>query len=110
MDFKLFVVSFVTVFVSELGDKSQLAAIALGGSSPSPKVVFLGSASALLLASFLSVLLGESTALLLPEKVGYKGCFLFFFFLFYPAIWVWAARCTACMWPVRYTSVMTVSD
>ncbi|KPQ36281.1 MAG: putative membrane protein [Phormidesmis priestleyi Ana] len=69
MDFKLFVVSFVTVFVSELGDKSQLAAIALGGSSPSPKVVFLGSASALLLASFLSVLLGESTALLLPEKV-----------------------------------------
>lgn len=69
MDFKLFAVSFVTVFISELGDKSQLAAIALGGSSPSPKAVFLGSASALLLASLLCVLLGESTALILPEQV-----------------------------------------
>jgi putative Ca2+/H+ antiporter (TMEM165/GDT1 family) len=69
MDFQLFLVSFATVFVSELGDKSQLAAIALGGSSPSPKAVFLGSASALLLASLLGVLLGESTALLLPEKI-----------------------------------------
>lgn len=69
MDFQLLLVSFVTVFVSELGDKSQLAAIALSGSSGSPKAVFLGSASALLLASFLGVLLGESTAILLPEKV-----------------------------------------
>jgi putative Ca2+/H+ antiporter (TMEM165/GDT1 family) len=69
MDIKLFVASFLTVFVSELGDKSQLAAIALGGSSVSPKAVFLGSASALLLASLLSVLLGESTAFLLPEKI-----------------------------------------
>lgn len=69
MDFQLLIVSFVTVFVSELGDKSQLAAIALGGSSSFPKAVFLGSASALLLASLIGVLLGESTALLLPEKV-----------------------------------------
>ncbi|MGB3299568.1 MAG: TMEM165/GDT1 family protein [Phormidesmis sp.] len=69
MDFRLLIVSFMTVFISELGDKSQLAAIALGGSSPSPKAVFLGSASALLFASLLSVLLGESTAIFLPEKV-----------------------------------------
>lgn len=69
MDFQLFLVSFATVFVSELGDKSQLAAIALGGSSSSPKAVFLGSASALLVASLIGVLLGESTALLFPEKL-----------------------------------------
>lgn len=69
MDFQLFIVSFATVFVSELGDKSQLAAIALGGSSSSPKAVFLGSASALLFASLIGVLLGGSTALFLPEKV-----------------------------------------
>lgn len=69
MDFQLFTISFMTVFISELGDKSQLAAIALGGSSASPKAVFFGSASALLLASLIGVLLGESTALLLPEKV-----------------------------------------
>ena len=69
MDFQLFTVSFITVFISEVGDKSQLAAIALGGSSASPRAVFFGSASALLLASLIGVLLGESTALLLPEKV-----------------------------------------
>ena len=69
MDLKLFLVSFAAVFVSELGDKSQLAAIALGGSTASPKAVFLGTASALLLASFISVVLGESTALILPEKL-----------------------------------------
>lgn len=69
MDLKLFLVSFAAVFVSELGDKSQLAAIALGGSSPSPRAVFFGTASALLLASFLSVLLGGSTALIFPEKL-----------------------------------------
>ncbi|MEM8504234.1 MAG: TMEM165/GDT1 family protein [Cyanobacteria bacterium P01_D01_bin.1] len=69
MDFQLFLVTFAAVFISELGDKSQLAAVALGGSSASPKAVFLGSASALLCASFISVVLGESTALFLPEKV-----------------------------------------
>ncbi|MEL6604445.1 MAG: TMEM165/GDT1 family protein [Cyanobacteria bacterium J06614_10] len=69
MDLQLFLVSFVAVFVSELGDKSQLAAIALGGSSPSPKAVFFGTASALLLASLISVLLGGSTALIFPEKL-----------------------------------------
>ena len=69
MDLQLFAVTFATVFISELGDKSQLAAIALGGSSSSPKAVFLGSACALLLASLLGVVLGGSTALLFPEKI-----------------------------------------
>lgn len=68
-DWNLFSVSFITVFLSELGDKSQLAAIALGGSSSSPKAVFVGTAGALVLASFLGVMLGEGTAQLLPEKL-----------------------------------------
>lgn len=66
MDWKLLGLSFAAVFVSELGDKSQLAAIALSGSSKSPKAVFLGASAALLLASFLGVWLGEGTAQLLP--------------------------------------------
>ena len=67
-DWNLLGVSFVTVFLSELGDKSQLAVIALGGSSSSPKAVFFGTAAALVLASFLGVLLGEGTAQILPEQ------------------------------------------
>ncbi|MDX2214423.1 MAG: TMEM165/GDT1 family protein [Oculatellaceae cyanobacterium bins.114] len=68
MDWHLLGLSFITVFVSELGDKSQLAAIALGGSCKSLRAVFLGTAGALLLASFLGVLLGDSMAQLLPVR------------------------------------------
>jgi putative Ca2+/H+ antiporter (TMEM165/GDT1 family) len=68
MDWNLLALSFTAVFISELGDKSQLAAIALGGSSKSPRAVFLGTAAALLLASLLGVIIGEGTAQVLPER------------------------------------------
>lgn len=68
MDWHLLGLSFVTVFLAELGDKSQLAAIALSGNSNAPKSVFLGSVAALLLASLLGVLLGEGTAQILPTR------------------------------------------
>jgi putative Ca2+/H+ antiporter (TMEM165/GDT1 family) len=69
MDWQLLGLTFVTVFLSELGDKSQLAAIALSGGSKSPRAVFVGATVALLLASFLGVIIGEGTAQILPEKV-----------------------------------------
>ncbi|HEY9697748.1 MAG TPA: TMEM165/GDT1 family protein [Trichocoleus sp.] len=68
MDWHLLGLSFVTVFLSELGDKSQLAAIAISGSSKSVRTVFLGTAAALLLASFLGVLLGGGLSELLPIR------------------------------------------
>nr|WP_289623894.1 TMEM165/GDT1 family protein [Desertifilum tharense] len=68
VDWNLLSLSFIAVFLSELGDKSQLAAIALSGQSKSPKAVFLGTAAALLLASFLGVLIGSGTAQLFPTK------------------------------------------
>ena len=68
-DWNLLSVSFITVFLSELGDKSQIAAIALGGSSSSPRAVFLGTAGALVFASFLGVLLGEGTTQILPAQI-----------------------------------------
>ncbi len=68
MDWHLLGLSFVMVFISELGDKSQLAAIALSGSRKSLRAVFLGTAAALLLASFLGVMLGEGVSQLLPLR------------------------------------------
>lgn len=68
MDWNLLGITFITVFISELGDKSQLAAIALGGSSRSLRAVFLGTAAALLFATFLGVLLGEGAAQVLPTR------------------------------------------
>lgn len=69
MDWNLLGLSFITVFLSELGDKSQLAAIALSGSSKSPRAVFFGTAAALLLTSLIGVLAGAGAAQLLPVKL-----------------------------------------
>ncbi len=69
MDWQLFGLSFITVFLAEIGDKSQLAAIALGSSAKSPRAVFFGSVTALILASFLGVLAGGSLAQFLPTKL-----------------------------------------
>lgn len=67
MDLHLLGLSFITVFLAELGDKSQLAAIALSGNAKSAKAVFLGTVAALVLASFIGVVIGEGTAQLIPS-------------------------------------------
>lgn len=69
MDWQLLGLSFITVFLAEIGDKSQLAAIALGGSLKSPRAVFFGAVTALILASFIGVLAGEGVSHLLPARI-----------------------------------------
>lgn len=69
MNWHLLGLSFITVFLSELGDKSQLAAIALSGRSQSPRAVFLGTAGALLLTSLLGALAGGWASALLPVRL-----------------------------------------
>ncbi|MEM1366801.1 MAG: TMEM165/GDT1 family protein [Cyanobacteria bacterium P01_H01_bin.15] len=69
MDWQLLGITFVTIFLAEVGDKSQLAAIALSGGSKSPQAVFWGSTAALILASLLGVIAGGSLAELLPTKL-----------------------------------------
>ena len=59
MDLKLFAVVFGTVFVAELGDKTQLATLLYASDASHSKLtVFAASASALVLASALGVLAG----------------------------------------------------
>jgi putative Ca2+/H+ antiporter (TMEM165/GDT1 family) len=69
MDWQLLGLSFITVFLAEIGDKSQLAAIALSGSTSAPRAVFLGTALALLLTSLLGVLAGGEVATIFPTRV-----------------------------------------
>ena len=69
MDWQLLGLSFITVFLAEIGDKSQLAAIALGGSSQHPRAVFFGSTVALILASCLGVIAGGGVAQIFSEKL-----------------------------------------
>ena len=60
MDMKLLVTVFATVFVAELGDKTQLSTLLYAaGASNSKWVVFLGSALALVVSSALGVFAGS---------------------------------------------------
>lgn len=69
MDLTLLISTFLTVFLAELGDKTQLATVALSGTSGRPLAVFLGSASALVLASLLGALAGGSVASVVPTEL-----------------------------------------
>ena len=69
MDLTLLISTFLTVFLAELGDKTQLATVALSGTSDRPLAVFLGSASALVLASLLGALAGGSVASVVPTEL-----------------------------------------
>ncbi len=63
MDIKVFLAVFGTVFLAELGDKTQLATLLFAADKPSSKwTVFAASASALVVAAGLGVLAGASIA------------------------------------------------
>ncbi|MGD8978174.1 MAG: TMEM165/GDT1 family protein [Gammaproteobacteria bacterium] len=59
MDYRTLLIVFGTVFVAELGDKTQLATMLFAADREVSRwVVFLGSASALVLSSALGVVAG----------------------------------------------------
>ena len=63
MDLRLFGTVFSTIFVAELGDKTQLATLLYASDASHPKLtVFAASATALILTSALGVLAGSLVA------------------------------------------------
>ena len=69
MILSLLLSTFITVFIAELGDKTQLATLTISGTSNKPLAVFLGSSSALVFASFIGALTGGSISTFVPEVV-----------------------------------------
>ncbi len=65
---QLGLMTFLTVFVAEMGDKTQLATLLMSAQSQSPWAIFLGSAGALVTASLLSVLLGGGLGQVIPSN------------------------------------------
>lgn len=66
MDWKLFASTFAAIFVAELGDKTQLAALSLSAGSASKWTVFAASALALVCTSAIAVAAGELVSRTVP--------------------------------------------
>ena len=65
----VFLATFSTVFLAELGDKTQLAALLLSAESGRPVIVFLGASLALICSSLVGVLLGRWLARFIPAQM-----------------------------------------
>ena len=58
MDFRIMLTTFGIIFLAEMGDKTQLAAMTMSAQTKKPWAVFLGSALALAAVSAIGVLVG----------------------------------------------------
>jgi putative Ca2+/H+ antiporter (TMEM165/GDT1 family) len=58
MDFRVLLTTFGIIFLAEMGDKTQLAAMTMAAQTKRPWAVFIGSSLALAAVSALGVILG----------------------------------------------------
>jgi len=78
MDWKIFLATFSAIFLAELADKTQLVGIGMSAKSGKPLTVWLGSISAYIIVTALSVLIGAAFGKFLkPELIRYAGASLF---------------------------------
>lgn len=70
MDLKIFLTIFATVFIAELGDKTQLATMLFAADKEVSKLtVFFAASAALIVASAIGVLAGSVLSAYISEKV-----------------------------------------
>jgi putative Ca2+/H+ antiporter (TMEM165/GDT1 family) len=68
MDWKILGSAFVTLFLAELGDKTQLAIITMSAKTESKLAVFIGASLALVFVSLLAVLFGGLLTQFIPTE------------------------------------------
>jgi putative Ca2+/H+ antiporter (TMEM165/GDT1 family) len=69
MDWKTVATTFGLIFLAEMGDKTQLAAISMVGRTGAPWAVFLGASLALCLVSLLGVFAGVAATRWVPPHI-----------------------------------------
>ena len=69
MDWKIFITTLGTIFLAELGDKTQLAAIMMTSKTGRPLSVFGGAVVALALVTLIGVLVGEGLTSVVPQHI-----------------------------------------
>lgn len=89
MDWKVFLTTFGTIFLAELGDKTQLATIMMTSKTRLPLSVFAGAALALCLVTLAGVLLGEGLIAVIPQNILTKVAALAFIAI---GLWMFFGR------------------
>ncbi len=78
MDWKVFLATFGAVFFAELADKTQMVGIGMAAKTGKPVSVWLGSISAYIIVTIISVFLGAVMAKFIkPELIRYIGASIF---------------------------------
>ena len=73
----IFITTFTTIFIAELGDKTQIATLMLSAESGKPIIVFIGSSIALISSSLVGVLIGKwLSKKISPSKFAFYTGFL----------------------------------
>ncbi|MCS6874948.1 MAG: TMEM165/GDT1 family protein [Pyrinomonadaceae bacterium] len=68
MNWKAFIGAFLTIFLAELGDKTQLAVITMSANTESKWSVFLGACLALIAVTFIAILVGDLISRYIPTE------------------------------------------
>jgi putative Ca2+/H+ antiporter (TMEM165/GDT1 family) len=69
MDWKVLLTTFSAIFIAELGDKTQLAAISMVADKKSPVAVWIGSILAFGVVTLVGVLIGGGLTKVIPSTV-----------------------------------------
>ena len=76
----IFITTFTTIFIAELGDKTQIATLMLSAESGKPIIVFIGSSLALISSSIVGVLIGKwISKKVSPNRFAFFTAFLMIF-------------------------------
>ncbi len=81
MDLRLFATTFVAIFLAELGDKTQLATLAMAAESRARLTIFCASAAALCASSAVAVLGAGLIARYIPALYLTRGAGVMFIVL-----------------------------
>ncbi len=86
MDFTVAFRAFMTLFLAEMGDKTQLAAIGMAASSKKPLSVFIGGSLALAAVTGIGIVAGEGLLRVVPELALRRAAAAAFVFM---GVWMW---------------------
>jgi putative Ca2+/H+ antiporter (TMEM165/GDT1 family) len=87
VNWQVFFVAFTTLFIAEMGDKTQLAVFTLTADSKAPWAVFSGASLALIAVTLIGVLFGGAVTRVIPPNYLKLGAGFLFVGIGFYTLW-----------------------